>query len=460
MLTREEDIDAHALHKQGWTISAIARHLGRDRKTVRAYLTGRRTAGVRARQGPDGFTPFSDYVRARLTEDPHLWVTTLADELEELGWAGGYSTLTRQIRDRGLRPVCEQCRGLKDRPVAIIDHPPGAETQWDWVELPDPPAHWGWGKSAHLLVGASSHSSRWRGVLVESEEQGHLVVALHQVAQRLGGLTRAWRFDRMATVATPGTGKVTATFAAVAKHYAVTVEVCPPRRGNRKGVVEKANHAAAQRIWRSMPEQVDGRPITVEQAQARIDTWCTTKGDARRRVVLEPDGTHRSTTVGQLADGEPLRPLPAPFPVTTQVVRTVTAQGLVAYAGNFYSVPPELARAQVVLRFTHGTGEIHIAAAKRPDVVLARHRLVAAGTGATVRTEHHVVALNTAAMTAAGEGPRHRHKRRVPPGAAALATADALRRPSTTDHAEQADRAVVIDLDTYARAATGRNTLT
>ena len=324
MLTREEDIDAHALHKQGWTISAIARHLGRDRKTVRAYLTGRRTAGVRARQGPDGLTPFSDYVRARLTEDPHLWVTTLADELEELGWAGGYSTLTRQIRDRGLRPVCEQCRGLKDRPVAIIDHPPGAETQWDWVELPDPPAHWGWGKSAHLLVGASSHSSRWRGVLVESEEQGHLVVALHQVAQRLGGLTRAWRFDRMATVATPGTGKVTATFAAVAKHYAVTVEVCPPRRGNRKGVVEKANHAAAQRIWRSMPEQVDGRPITVEQAQARIDTWCTTKGDARRRVVLEPDGTHRSTTVGQLADGEPLRPLPAPFPVTTQVVRTVT----------------------------------------------------------------------------------------------------------------------------------------
>jgi transcriptional regulator len=35
MLTQEEDIDAHALRKRGWTISAIARHLGRDRKTVR-----------------------------------------------------------------------------------------------------------------------------------------------------------------------------------------------------------------------------------------------------------------------------------------------------------------------------------------------------------------------------------------------------------------------------------------
>lgn len=459
MLTREEDIDAHALHKQGWTITAIARHLGRDRKTIRAHLTGQRTAGVRARQGPDGFAPFTEYVRARLAEDPHLWVTTLADELEELGWSGGYSTLTRQIRARGLRPVCEACRGLKDRPVAIIDHPPGAETQWDWVELPDPPAHWGWGKHAHLLVGASSHSSKWRGVLVESEEQAHLIVALHQVAERLGGLTRAWRFDRMATVVTPGTGKVTATFAAVAKHYAVMVEVCPPRRGNRKGVVEKANHAAAQRIWRSMPETVDGKPITVEQAQARIDAWCQAKGDVRRRVVLEVDGTHRSTTVGELADGEPLRTLPAPFPVTTQVTRTVSAQGLVAYAGNYYSVPPELARGQVIVSLTHGSDHLRIAAAQAPQVVLARHGLLAPGTGATVRTEHHVVALNTAVMAAAGDGdgPRHRHKRRVPPGAAALAAADALRAGPT---GPSPGRAVVIDLDAYARAANGRNTLT
>ena len=55
MLTREEDIDAHALFKQGWTISAIARHLGRDRKTIRAYLTGEQVAGVRAATGGDWF---------------------------------------------------------------------------------------------------------------------------------------------------------------------------------------------------------------------------------------------------------------------------------------------------------------------------------------------------------------------------------------------------------------------
>lgn len=43
MLTREEDVDTHALRRQGWAISAIARYLGRDCKTVPAYLNGERS---------------------------------------------------------------------------------------------------------------------------------------------------------------------------------------------------------------------------------------------------------------------------------------------------------------------------------------------------------------------------------------------------------------------------------
>lgn len=72
MLTREEDIDAHALRTRGWTISAIARHLGRDRKTIRAYLSSSRASGVRARTTPDLFEPFVAYCVARLSEDPHV----------------------------------------------------------------------------------------------------------------------------------------------------------------------------------------------------------------------------------------------------------------------------------------------------------------------------------------------------------------------------------------------------
>ena len=72
MLTREEDIDVHALRRQGMSISAIARHLGRDRTTIRAYLNGDRVAGVRKTAEADRLGPFLDYVRERLKEDPHL----------------------------------------------------------------------------------------------------------------------------------------------------------------------------------------------------------------------------------------------------------------------------------------------------------------------------------------------------------------------------------------------------
>ena len=70
MLTREEDVDAHALRRRGWSISAIARHLGKDRKTIRAYLNGERTAGVRAPAGPDVFEPFVDVLPGAVDRGP------------------------------------------------------------------------------------------------------------------------------------------------------------------------------------------------------------------------------------------------------------------------------------------------------------------------------------------------------------------------------------------------------
>jgi hypothetical protein len=73
----------------------------------------------------------------------------------------------------------------------------------------------------------------------------------------------------MATVCFPASGRLTASFAGVAKYYAVGVDICPPRRGNRKGVVER-----------------------------------------------------------QLADAEPLRRCPpAPFPAELQATHAVTGKG-------------------------------------------------------------------------------------------------------------------------------------
>ncbi|MET9905146.1 hypothetical protein [Streptomyces sp. NPDC006446] len=113
--------------------------------------------------------------------------------------------------------------------------------------------------------------------------------------RKLGGTARRWRFDRMATVCYPSSRQVTAAFAGVAKYYGAGVGICPPRRGNRKGVVQKANHAAAQRWWRTVPDH-----LTVEQAQSGVDKRALRMDERRRKV----DGM--TLTFAELAAGEPL----------------------------------------------------------------------------------------------------------------------------------------------------------
>ena len=442
MLTQEDDVDAHALRKRGWSISAIARHLGHDRKTIRAYLAGRE-AGVRHRQVADPFDRFEVYLRERFREDPHVWATVLFDEIVVLGFDRSYPIFTRQIRRRALRPPCEACAAGRGRPVAVIEHPAGEETQWDWLELPDPPAAWGWGAHAHLWVGALAHSGRWRAVLAEAEDQAQLVDSLDRVARALGGVTNVWRFDRMATVCHPASGAVTASFAAVEKHYGVSVAICPPRRGNRKGVVEKANHTAAQAWWRTLADDV-----TVEQAQESLDRFCARKGDQRRRVI---NGI-RDSVAGHAAR-ERLRPMPpSPFPATISVCRQVSAQALVSFRGNRYSVPPELAHAAVVV--TRRLNSAHIDIATTGGIVVARHGLAADGAGVMIRDHGHVIALDAAAMAAFTTAAPHRRKQRIPPGPAALAAAAEI-----ADINSATGDGVVIDLNVYAQAALGRNTL-
>jgi transposase len=127
MLTQGEDVEVHALASRGWSVSAIARHLDRDRKTVRAYVRGERRAGARASAAPDPLAPFAEYLKARFADDPHIWATALYDEVVPLGYRLSYVSFARQLRLAGLRPHCEPCAGVAGRDTIEIAHPAGEE---------------------------------------------------------------------------------------------------------------------------------------------------------------------------------------------------------------------------------------------------------------------------------------------------------------------------------------------
>jgi transposase len=127
MLTQEDDVEINALAARGWSVSAISRHTGRDRKTVRRYLAGQ-GAGQHRQRAPSCLEPFRGYIEARLGEDPHMDATVLHRELVGAGFDRSYPTLVRELRRLELRPVCLVCQHRRGRSVTVeIEHPPGEE---------------------------------------------------------------------------------------------------------------------------------------------------------------------------------------------------------------------------------------------------------------------------------------------------------------------------------------------
>src|SRR2546426_5864327 len=306
MLSQEDHVEISALRRRGWTYSAIARHVGVSRNTVKAYLRGLREPGRRQPADPDRFQPFVEYLQIRLRDDPHVWGSALYDEVCGLGYEQSYVTFVRQVRLRGLRPDCDRCAGNRSRATIEIDHEPGEEIQWDWEELPAP-----WGGTAYLLQGRLPFSGRTRGVFAESDDQPHLAEGIDGVLRRRGGTAGVWRVDRMSTAVSPKTGKLLPSFAAVARYYGVSVAVCPANRGQRKGSVEKDQHFSAQRWFRTAAIE------TPEQAQLSYDRFCVETGDRRSRA---------GSTIAELAEQEQLLAIPtSPYPVTVAVPREVRA---------------------------------------------------------------------------------------------------------------------------------------
>jgi transposase len=422
MLTEEDDVEIHALARRGWSVSAIARHTGRDRKTVAKYLAGGKPGRVPA---PSCLEPYRAYLEARFVDDAHVFASVLFEELVGLGFDRSYPTLVREIRQLGLRPVCECCQAGAVKLTVGLEHEPGEELQLDWLELTETP----WGVKAYVLVGALSHSSRLRGCFAEGESFPHLAEALDGVLRRLGGTARSWRTDRMATFVYPGTDRLRPEAAAMAKHYGVQVTVCPANRPQRKGVVEKAIQYVTQSWWRSAPVP------SPAQAQADLDRWCVAVSDRRRRG---------QSTVSELAAAESLLMLPElPFPAEYREQRVVSRDALVSFEGNQYSVSPGHAGATVEVRAR--LGELHLEIYTPAGRRIARHRRALSGAGQTIRSDEHARALEQAVLSQFTTRKACPRKPNRPPGEQALAVAARL--------GGQQPGGVLVDLESYARIA-------
>ena len=120
MLPRDRAEKILTLGKAGWPVRAIADQLGHSEPTIRGYLSGRTTPGVRAPRPSLLTDPLAGYCRQRFAEDPHLRPSTLFNELTELGFRASRTTFYRELTRRRLSPPGRRQSPAQEDPPQIL----------------------------------------------------------------------------------------------------------------------------------------------------------------------------------------------------------------------------------------------------------------------------------------------------------------------------------------------------
>ena len=171
-------------------------------------------------------------------------------------------------------------------------------------------------------------------------------------------------------------------------------------------------------------------------AQQSLDTFTVNISDRRGR---------RGSTVGELGNSEPLRPLPAlAFPAEIVVERVCSRSALVTFETNHYSVPAGYASQPLTFRARVGDPDLRIVTAT--GITVATHRRAPAGAQQTIRTSAHAAQLEKAVLDAFTTRTSCRRKTNRPPGDHALAELAKL-------HGHTEAVTPVVSLTDYAKLA-------
>jgi transposase len=345
------------LKRQGLSISAIARQTGLDRKTVKKYLASGLEAPAYAPRKPavSAVEPHRQYLLERLTAYPGLSSRRLHREVRDMGYKGAYSSLTEYLRK--IRPPVPKTYERRFETGA------GVQAQVDFAEFQTAfTSEPGIVRKVWLFSMVLGHS-RWLWGRFCPNQGLETVMRCHIAAfEAMAGCCSEILYDRMKTavIGEDAAGVVTynASLVALLAHYGSAPKACQPYRAKTKGKVERPFRYIRQDFFL-------GRSFhDLDDLNAQFDVWRADIANARQhattgRIVREHFGEEQPH----------LRPLPAMrYDAVLTVERRISREGMVAVAGNYYSVP-DTARRRVV-EVQHHTHEVRIFEEGR---LIARH---------------------------------------------------------------------------------------
>ena len=323
----------HELRHQGLSISAIARHTGLDRKTVRKYLKQGLQApryGPRAPR-PQLLDPYRGYLRERVEAYPRIRATRLLREIRQLGYPGCYSQLTAYLRE--VRPAAD--RGFEHR----FETAPGEQAQVDFAQFKTDFTEQPGRVRVVWLFSLVLGYCRWlTGQFVYGQHLASVLRCHMRAFEELGGVPRQILYDRMKT-AVLGEDEARHVIyhprlLELAEHYGFRPRACAPYRAKTKGKVERPFSYIRDDFF------LGARFANLEDLNAQFTEWRAGVANVRCH------GTTRRFIDEAFAEERPqLLPLPrTPFNAVLSLQRRVSHDGMVSVNGNLYSVPDRTRR--------------------------------------------------------------------------------------------------------------------
>jgi transposase len=336
------------LHRQGLSVTAIARRTGRDPKTVRKYIERGLeppTYGPRQVGRPSKLAPHLDYLRERIAAFPDLTAIRLTREIRERGYGGAYTAVKRFVA--AIRP------DNQPKPFEVrFETAPGYQAQVDFARFvttfTDEPeiSRIVWLFS--LVLGYSRHIFA-RFVMHQDLQT---LLRCHMLAfHAIGGVPIEILYDRMKTAVIGEDADhhvvYNRSLIALGRHYGFAPRACRPYRAKTKGKVERPFSYIRKDFFLARTFR------NLDDLNGQLDDWLATVANVRLHGT-----TQRIIAEAFAAEQAELQPLPAgPFDELLKLERRVSHDGLVSIGGNYYSVPDRTRRVVEVHQLPN---QIHI----------------------------------------------------------------------------------------------------
>lgn len=285
MLTLEERMEVHILHKQGLSQRAIAKELGMSRNTVKRHLhsSGEPKYSQRQTQPPSKLAPYKAYVKQRRNQAAphHIPSTVIYREIVEQGYAGSLSLLRRYVRS--LQPI------LAPEPVVRFETEPGQQMQVDWGVMRT-------GKDPLYAFVATLGYSRMSYVEFtitmeyECMEQCHI-----NAFEYFQGVPKGVLYDNMKTVVIErdaygkGQHRFHKSLWQLAKSYGFKPYLCRPYRAQTKGKVERFIRYLKESFFVPMRCQLSASNLMVDTVAANqaVIKWLDEVANSRIHQTIQ-----------------------------------------------------------------------------------------------------------------------------------------------------------------------------